>query len=272
MQHGSPPNSAPPALHIATSPTPDVQYLLQYHQPQQHSPALDSLASPESFSDSPHTVYHTPPHFGSSSPNHAHLPVPVTPPALVPSPFSPLHTEPEQQFFTDQQYSPSSVPPSRRGIQHPTASYRSQRRYSPQYNRSPHQAHNSGESGGAHSEPVMEWSITHSPHTTMNANVGSSIADAVNDIAPQPVATVAPASVSSPSSSPEVRPLLSEPIPGSSQATTGGNSRRNPDKKPALACVFCRGRKIACGPPLKDGDGKTCKYVSRLFSRYPCEY
>ena len=31
------------------------------------------------------------------------------------------------------------------------------------------------------------------------------------------------------------------------------------DKKPALACFFCRGRKIACGPPLPESKDKTCK-------------
>ncbi|KAI6010517.1 hypothetical protein EDC04DRAFT_797058 [Pisolithus marmoratus] len=31
------------------------------------------------------------------------------------------------------------------------------------------------------------------------------------------------------------------------------------DKKPALACLFCRGRKIACGPPLPGTKDKTCK-------------
>jgi hypothetical protein len=31
------------------------------------------------------------------------------------------------------------------------------------------------------------------------------------------------------------------------------------DKKPALACLFCRGRKIACGPPVPGSKDKTCK-------------
>ncbi|KIJ18510.1 hypothetical protein PAXINDRAFT_8757 [Paxillus involutus ATCC 200175] len=37
------------------------------------------------------------------------------------------------------------------------------------------------------------------------------------------------------------------------------HSRRSLDKKPALACLFCRGRKIACGPPLPGSKDKTCK-------------
>jgi hypothetical protein len=37
--------------------------------------------------------------------------------------------------------------------------------------------------------------------------------------------------------------------------------------------VFCRGRKIACGPPLKDGDGKSCNQCQRrgLRCQYPTE-
>lgn len=35
-----------------------------------------------------------------------------------------------------------------------------------------------------------------------------------------------------------------------------------PERKPPLACLFCRGRKIACGPPLPGSIKKTCKSVS----------
>ncbi|KJA18368.1 hypothetical protein HYPSUDRAFT_205477 [Hypholoma sublateritium FD-334 SS-4] len=31
------------------------------------------------------------------------------------------------------------------------------------------------------------------------------------------------------------------------------------DKKPLVACLFCRGRRIACGLPLPGDPGKTCK-------------
>ena len=34
---------------------------------------------------------------------------------------------------------------------------------------------------------------------------------------------------------------------------------RSVDKKPTLACLFCHGRKIACGPPLPGSKDKTCK-------------
>lgn len=32
-------------------------------------------------------------------------------------------------------------------------------------------------------------------------------------------------------------------------------------KKPALACHFCRGRKIACGPPAPGSSETSCKYA-----------
>jgi hypothetical protein len=272
MHYESSSDPVPPSLHIATSLPPDMHYLPQYPQPHQHSPVSDSLTSPGSF---PHAPYHTPPHFAASppvsSPIHSDFPPPVTPPALVPSTFSPVQTEPEQRFATDQSYSPSLVPPSRRGSHHQITSSRSQRRYSPLFNRTPHQTHKSGGGEDAHSinVPVMEWTATPSPTINVNANVESPVENTVNNTASpavQPAATVTAASVASPSAAPEAQPLLSEPVPGSSNLNTGGNSKRNPDKKPALACVFCRGRKIACGPPLKDGDGKSCKYVPHLNS------
>jgi hypothetical protein len=43
-------------------------------------------------------------------------------------------------------------------------------------------------------------------------------------------------------------------------------SKNLPEKKPPLACLFCRGRKIACGPPLPGK--KTCKSVSLSLSFY----
>jgi len=35
--------------------------------------------------------------------------------------------------------------------------------------------------------------------------------------------------------------------------------KRPAEKKPPLACLFCRGRKIACGPPIPGSKDKTCK-------------
>jgi hypothetical protein len=36
-------------------------------------------------------------------------------------------------------------------------------------------------------------------------------------------------------------------------------AKRSLNKKPPLACLFCRARKIACGPPPPGSNGKTCK-------------
>lgn len=34
------------------------------------------------------------------------------------------------------------------------------------------------------------------------------------------------------------------------------------ERKPLLACLFCRARKIACGPPLPGSGETSCKYVA----------
>jgi len=46
--------------------------------------------------------------------------------------------------------------------------------------------------------------------------------------------------------------------------------KRQLEKKPPLACLFCRGRKIACGPPLPGSLHKTCNQCQRRSLR--CEY
>lgn len=43
-------------------------------------------------------------------------------------------------------------------------------------------------------------------------------------------------------------------------------SKNLPERKPPLACLFCRGRKIACGPPLPGSTKKTCKSVALFLS------
>ena len=44
------------------------------------------------------------------------------------------------------------------------------------------------------------------------------------------------------------------------------NKHQPLDKKPPLACLFCRGRKIACGSPLPGSPDKTCKSVLPFVS------
>ncbi|KAF9497941.1 hypothetical protein BDN71DRAFT_1342993, partial [Pleurotus eryngii] len=45
------------------------------------------------------------------------------------------------------------------------------------------------------------------------------------------------------------------------------------EKKPPLACLFCRGRKIACGPPMPGSKDRTCNQCQRrsLKCEYPLE-
>lgn len=49
--------------------------------------------------------------------------------------------------------------------------------------------------------------------------------------------------------------------PSSSQESpvSAASSRQAPPKKPPIACLFCRGRKIACGQPPADSLDRTCK-------------
>ncbi|KAJ7678673.1 hypothetical protein B0H17DRAFT_1078023 [Mycena rosella] len=65
---------------------------------------------------------------------------------------------------------------------------------------------------------------------------------------------------------------------GDERASEGRDSRerererdRDRDKKPPLACLFCRGRKIACGPPQPGAGG--CNQCQRrsLKCEYPAE-
>ncbi|KAJ1304865.1 hypothetical protein OPQ81_005999 [Rhizoctonia solani] len=46
--------------------------------------------------------------------------------------------------------------------------------------------------------------------------------------------------------------------------------KESPPKKPALACLFCRKRKIACGPPPPDNPDRTCNQCLRR--KQHCEY
>ncbi len=53
-------------------------------------------------------------------------------------------------------------------------------------------------------------------------------------------------------------------LPPASGTLTAGSSptqpgKQQPNKKPPpLACLFCRGRKIACGPPMSESKERTC--------------
>ena len=50
--------------------------------------------------------------------------------------------------------------------------------------------------------------------------------------------------------------------PGESVIKLDVNIPREPKKKPLMACLFCRERKIACGHPSPDDKDRRCKYVT----------
>ena len=57
--------------------------------------------------------------------------------------------------------------------------------------------------------------------------------------------------------------------PGASQSVLKLTSARKPaEKKQALACLFCRERKIACGRPDPENEDQTCKYVILISTGY----
>ncbi|KAG6849913.1 hypothetical protein H0H93_003781 [Arthromyces matolae] len=78
-----------------------------------------------------------------------------------------------------------------------------------------------------------------------------------------------------PYSPPKSRSPSTSPQPTSSlprQRKPRGKLPRDKDGKPIMACFFCRGRKIACGPP-HDSDDPTCHQCARrgLECRFPTE-
>ena len=50
-------------------------------------------------------------------------------------------------------------------------------------------------------------------------------------------------------------------MPGQSSFMLDNAVPEPPKKKPIMACLFCRERKIACGPPPADQEDQTCKCV-----------
>ncbi|KAG9102277.1 hypothetical protein FS749_009617 [Ceratobasidium sp. UAMH 11750] len=62
-------------------------------------------------------------------------------------------------------------------------------------------------------------------------------------------------------------------VPVASGSQGGKKDSSGAPKKPALACLFCRKRKIACGPPPPDSPDKTCNQCMRRKQEcvYPSE-
>lgn len=65
----------------------------------------------------------------------------------------------------------------------------------------------------------------------------------------------------SPSTTPPPTEFLLNSAKSPSIGLSSLPSKNIPEKKPPLACLFCRGRKIACGAPLPGTIKKTCKLV-----------
>lgn len=68
---------------------------------------------------------------------------------------------------------------------------------------------------------------------------------------------------------------LYHPVRSYPQFSPGGHGIQPPgwpmlEKKPPLACLFCRGRKIACGPPDPGSEDPTCNQCQRRSIK--CEY
>ena len=62
------------------------------------------------------------------------------------------------------------------------------------------------------------------------------------------------------------QPSSPTPFPGSSQSVLKlTTTKKVAEKKQALACLFCRERKIACGRPDADNEDQTCKSVLIFF-------
>jgi len=71
----------------------------------------------------------------------------------------------------------------------------------------------------------------------------------------------------------ESHPLLTQQPQSDKLPIRLQQNKRTTDKKPALACLFCRARKIACGPPVPGTKEKTCGQCQRrsLTCVYPSE-
>ncbi|KAF8058627.1 hypothetical protein FPV67DRAFT_510941 [Lyophyllum atratum] len=69
------------------------------------------------------------------------------------------------------------------------------------------------------------------------------------------------------------RSRAATPQPSQPQPRKSVKQARGKDGKPLLACFFCRGRKIACGPGSLGGESSTCNQCERrnLRCKYPVE-
>lgn len=88
---------------------------------------------------------------------------------------------------------------------------------------------------------------------------------------PEPFFGQRPMQWQTPISAPSMAP---KPLARSSSTRSPVKRAPSSDRKPVMACLFCRGRKIACGGPLNpDSENKTCNQCARrnLKCSYPAE-
>lgn len=74
---------------------------------------------------------------------------------------------------------------------------------------------------------------------------------------------IIPSGVNFPAGDAQTHSMLELPVeggvPGQSSFMLDNAIPEPPKKKPIMACLFCRERKIACGPPPAEQEDQTCK-------------
>jgi hypothetical protein len=104
--------------------------------------------------------------------------------------------------------------------------------------------------GVVHVDRLSDRSDLHSPKLSHQSHRCPSEASPVTRLTPYPLMA------------PPTEFLLNS-APSPSIGLSSLPPQNTPEKKPPLACLFCRGRKIACGAPLPGS--KTCKSVASLI-------
>jgi hypothetical protein len=105
--------------------------------------------------------------------------------------------------------------------------------------------------------PTYSYTLAYDHPPQLNHNPHSPI----TPVSPSPSVQFSP-----PPSQPQ---QLDSTSSSTSTTTTDSPILVTPGKKPPLACLFCRGRKIACGPPPPGSTDKTCKYVPFYSPSFP---
>ncbi|KAF8993677.1 hypothetical protein BDQ17DRAFT_1312024 [Cyathus striatus] len=244
----------------ATAPHPHSSLSLSHSHSHSHNPApLPAQSSHPAPAYSPQADAVSYQHYDHFQ-HHPHIPSQCLP---VQSPLPPLPSDPRGSGYVHYSSSQPAAPflptdsaPSTSFIQHQDALY--------------------PESPPSHSDLAYSQSFEHSSSPSPFSGSGSD--DLIKSESPEPfrhTPSVPRTSVTAP-----IRQLVSRgtwpprsPSPAPVRISPMAGARRGMDKKPPLACLFCRGRKIACGPPLPGSKDKTCNQCQRrsLKCEYPLE-